>query len=105
MNNHLSSKEVSHSKPITEAVKTAPEQVAPKPDVPLLTTLSGRVSKKPLYLQDYVGYETSIFDDTSYDFTKGVDMVALMMSTSQDILYFHDILRERAGRDQKSQTR
>jgi hypothetical protein len=105
---HPSGQEISQHKPRTEAV-TAPEPLASKPDVPLRTTRSGRVSKKPTYLQDYVGYETSIFDDTSYDFTEGV----LMMSTIQDTLYFHEILREpdkmdevrncHAGRDQKPQ--
>jgi hypothetical protein len=57
-------------------------------------TRSGRVVKAPSYLKDYVTYESSIIEDTSYDFTEGLDPIALMMTTSQDTLYFHEILRE-----------
>jgi hypothetical protein len=57
-------------------------------------TRSGRNVRPPSYLNDYVSLDASIIDDTSNDFTNGIDPVALMMRTSQDTLYFHEILRE-----------
>jgi Reverse transcriptase (RNA-dependent DNA polymerase) len=61
---------------------------------PPIRTRYGRTVKRPVHLKDYVSFETDIIDDTSYDFTKNVDPVALMTATGQDNLYFHEILRE-----------
>jgi hypothetical protein len=60
--------EATHNKQRTDTMPT--EKVVTATDAPVRTTRSGRVSKKPSYLQDYVGYETLIFDDMSYDFTE-----------------------------------
>jgi hypothetical protein len=59
-----------------------------------VTTRSGRVSKPPLYLRDHQLYESNIISDTSHDFTMDVDPVSLMVASNQDVLYFHEILKE-----------
>jgi hypothetical protein len=58
-------------------------------------TRSGKIVKAPAHVKDYVSFESSIKDDASCDFTEGIDPITLLMTTSQDTLYFHEILRNR----------
>jgi Reverse transcriptase (RNA-dependent DNA polymerase) len=69
---------------------TNPPNIVPE----VRQTRSGRAVRAPSHLKDYVVYEASIMDDTSNDFTDGIDPVSLMMTSSQDTLYFHEILQE-----------
>jgi hypothetical protein len=80
------------------------DEVAPTPTVAdikeedakvgVKRTRAGRRIQTPAYSKDYVTYDTTIGDDTTIDFTDNIDPIALMMTTCQDTMYFHEILRE-----------
>jgi hypothetical protein len=57
-------------------------------------TRSGRTTRAPERYKGYVVYESSLVNDSSYDFTDNVDLIALLMTTLQDTLHCHEILRE-----------
>jgi hypothetical protein len=69
---------------------TNPKTIAPD----ARQTRSGRTVRAPSHLKDYAVYEASIIDGTSHDFTDGIDPISIMMTSSQDKLYFHEFLRE-----------
>jgi hypothetical protein len=78
----------------TSPVDEGNEPTEPIQQTNVQKTRSGRTTRVPSRFKDFIVYESSLINDSSYDFTENIDPVALMMTTSQDTLYFHEILRE-----------
>jgi hypothetical protein len=75
-------------------VEEGNEPTEPVQQTNVQKTRSGRTTRVPSQFKDFIVYESSLINDSSYDFTEDIDPVALMMTTSQDTLFFHEIVRE-----------
>ncbi len=60
----------------------------------VVRTRSGRISKRPKKLDDYVVYESHLDQQWDEQNIDHVNPIALAASTDPDVMYFHEILRE-----------
>jgi Reverse transcriptase (RNA-dependent DNA polymerase) len=79
-----------------ENVKTTLSDLSPSKGETI--TRSGRVSKRPTYLDEFVTYDTNVANtrrlDTIVACTDYIDPISFMLTGNQDNFYYHEILRE-----------
>jgi Reverse transcriptase (RNA-dependent DNA polymerase) len=82
----------------SQAPTTVPVDMNQPSNTVTTTTRSGRISRKPTYLDEYVTYETNVANtrqsSTITAFTDHVDPVAFILAGNQDNFYYHENLRE-----------